>query len=160
MINTMSDKQVGRFMLNVVVRPDGCHAWTGFVNNHGYGQLRVGDRIVRAHRVAYMIAHGEIDDDRLCLHTCDNRVCVNPAHLYLGTPSDNVRDMVARRRQNNASRLGVLNGNAKLGESDVIKIRELYASGVNQCAIGRMYGVTNSAVHMIVKRKSWKHVPG
>lgn len=71
-----------------------------------------------------------------------------------------MRDMVERGRQNNVSQVGALNSNAKLGESDVIKIRELYASGVNQCAIGRMYGVTNAAVHMIVKRKSWKHVPG
>lgn len=164
MRNELSEHKMNLFMSHVAVVESGCHEWTARRDAKGYGAWRVNDRSrqLKAHRVAYMIAHGEIDDDKLCLHMCDNRACVNPAHLYLGTSADNTRDMLERDR---CSRVGMSlpgsrNGRAKLGESDVIKIRELYASGVNQCAIGRMCGVTHDAVHMIVKRKSWKHVPG
>lgn len=83
-------------------KPDECWEWMKFVNSHGYGMLAIltvkGRRPILAHRLSWIISHG--DPGTLCvLHKCDNRKCVNPAHLFLGTRPDNTRDMIAKGRQ-------------------------------------------------------------
>lgn len=80
--------------------PNGCHIWVASTNKNGYGVLRTHDGYtLLAHRFAWELVHGEIPAGMLVLHRCDNRQCVNPDHLYLGTHKDNMRDMVARKRQ-------------------------------------------------------------
>lgn len=79
----------------------GCWNWTGFINPKGYGQLSFKRRTVRAHRLAWALAYGPIPDGLCVCHRCDNRRCVRPDHLFIGTNLDNMRDMVAKGRLRN-----------------------------------------------------------
>lgn len=98
---------------------DGCHLWAGKFGRHGYGLTSVDGRFMNAHRAAWIAERGPIPDGLWVLHRCDVRACVNIAHLFLGTPSDNVQDMIAKGR--GAS--GLKNGRGKLSDDDVIALR-------------------------------------
>ena len=75
-----------------------CWEWQSRVIPEGYGQISMGKTNKYAHRVAYELTHGEIPNGKCVRHTCDNRACVNPKHLLLGTHQDNMDDMVIRGR--------------------------------------------------------------
>lgn len=77
---------------------DGCWDWLGSLNQFGYGQVSWQGKSIGAHRAAHEVAKGPIPEGLHVMHTCDNRKCVNPEHLFLGTRSDNMRDMVAKGR--------------------------------------------------------------
>ena len=133
-------------------------------NSRGYGRLRIrgADRRrkwVLAHRVSWMIHHGEIPDGMVVCHRCDNPPCVNPAHLFLGTFSDNSRDCVAKGRHVSNPARGSANASSKLTESEVREIRRVYqAGGWSLKRLGERYGVSPSAVWLIMKGKNWSCV--
>lgn len=144
--------------------PDACWLWTGYTGTDGYGMLwvKIGDdpaRNHRANRVSYLIHTGDIPDGMLVCHDCpsgDNPTCVNPAHLFVGTPQDNSRDMVMKGRAIRPA--GSACYNAKLTESDVVQIRELIESGVGVCAIAREFNVSQTTISEIKIGNRWKHV--
>src|SRR5687768_1716284 len=77
----------------------GCLQWTGHIHDDGYGCANAGGKPDRAHRVAWRLKRGPIPPGRCVLHTCDDRTCVEPLHLFLGTKQDNMDDKVAKSRQ-------------------------------------------------------------
>tara|TARA_R110000796_G_scaffold252537_2_gene387459 strand:+ start:4929 stop:5405 length:477 start_codon:yes stop_codon:yes gene_type:complete len=127
-----------------------CWEWTASKTSKGYGTFHTNERNVRAHRFSYFLANGHIEKGMHICHTCDNPGCVNPAHLFEGTPADNMADRDVKGR----------NGSAKLSEADVLEIRELAASGMLQAEIARKFSCSQAVVSKIAWGKSWKHVGG
>jgi hypothetical protein len=139
-----------RFQAKVAKAASGCHEWTGCLMPNGYGQIHLNGRTAYAHRVAWELAHGPIDG-LYVLHRCDNRKCVNPAHLFLGSFEDNMADMVAKRRQAH----GAKNGHAKLTPAQVLAIR---AATGKQKDIASEFGVSKPLVSMIRSGRIWQHI--
>jgi hypothetical protein len=128
-----------------------CWLWTGPPESSGYGQMKTPYGVDRTHRIAYKLAVGPIPDGLFVLHGCDNRLCVNPVHLRLGTPADNARDMVERGR----SSIGERHGHAKLTAEQVRAIRE---SNLSSPKVARIYGVDAGTVRKLRRRERWPHV--
>lgn len=132
-----------------------CWLWTGSLDTHGYGHLRVGPRIVLAHRLAWQFATGTWPDLHV-LHTCDTPRCVRFDHLFLGTDADNMADCVTKGRY--PSRRGSRNGRARLTEADVHAIRAQHASGTPTTVLARQYGVHRQTILRIHTRQAWPHI--
>ena len=145
---------VERFF-NKVSKTDSCWIWTGAKGHFGYGVIRINNKLIYAHRVSFLIEYGIIPNDLCVLHTCDNPVCVNPKHLFLGTKNDNIKDCVSKNRQYQ----GRKHHSAKLTEIDVLCIRALYAwSKFDQYEIASEFGVTQGLVSAIIRGVKWKSV--
>lgn len=145
-----------RFMEKVSPEPNsGCWLWTGCVNPDGYGQIMVNRVVTKAHRLSYQMFRGEIGSGLDVCHKCDVPGCVNPDHLFLGTPADNAADKVRKGRQQRLSFPGEKNGCARLTEDDVKAIR---ASNLKGIEIAKIYNIAKGAISQIRNRKAWKHV--
>jgi hypothetical protein len=133
-----------------------CWLWTKGCYWSGYGSFAWKGRSRPTHRIAWEITHGPIPDGLHVLHRCDVRRCVNPAHLFLGTESDNHRDKVRKGRQGAAR--GEKSRNAKLTDEIVREMRTRYAAGEHQTDLGRCFGVNSSVVSRAVRGETWRHV--
>lgn len=135
-------------------QPNRCWEWTGKIGPNGYGVLTDGKRGYAAHRVSYELHNGPIPDGKMILHSCDNRRCVNPYHLRIGSHAENMLDRQMRLRTPRGRKIP----NAKLTENEVREIRLASAQGSNDRILAERYGVTRSAIWGVVARKTWKHV--
>jgi hypothetical protein len=145
-----------RFDYRVSPEPNtGCWLWMGGTNVWGYGIISLGRKsegAASAHRVSYKLHKG--DPGKLhVLHRCDNRLCVNPDHLFLGTCKDNMQDKVAKGRQQDQK--GEKGNNAVLCEADVADIRTKRLCGAE---FARLYRVSPATVCDIQQRRTWTHV--
>lgn len=162
----ITPRQINAFWQKVrKAGPDECWEWTACLGAGGYGKFGVGKQNTSdAHRVAFFLVNGDIPDDKPCiLHRCDNRKCVNPAHLFAGTKRDNTQDMFRKGRagqQTGAWKATKGSGfkSAKLNEAKVLAIRARLASGDDAHTIARDYGVSPGLIYHIKHRRSWTHV--
>lgn len=129
-----------------------CWNWFGAVYPNGYGAFRVG-REGYAHRISWEIHRGKIPYKMNVLHHCDNRKCVNPEHLFIGTAKDNAQDCIRKGR----FPMGERTYCSKLTEKEIKEIRDLYPMFF-QREIGRIYGIGQSQVGRIIKKIRWKHI--
>jgi len=140
--------------------PDGCWEWAHARSPLGYGKAHIGrghvTPVVLAHRVAWALANGEIPDGLLVLHRCDNPPCCNPAHLFLGTHEDNMRDMRSKGRSN----VGVRHPLARFSDEAVRAIRAARRRGISVAAIAQWLGVPRSRVSRAATGRRWAHLPG
>lgn len=138
--------------------PDACWFWIGSISG-GYGMIfRDGERI-GAHRISWELHNGPIPPGLDVLHNCpggDNPACVNPAHLFLGTHTDNMADMVAKGRHNAPH--GEQCSSAKLTPAQVLEIRQLRTAGQTLKVIAAGFDVSLQAVHYIVTGRNWAHL--
>lgn len=142
----------------LVSKSDGCWDWGGSKNkNTGYGKVLrggSGNGSVLAHRASWELHNGPIPDGMCVCHRCDNRSCVNPDHLFLGTHADNSADMVAKGRSTRGER----GGHRSLTEDDVFSIIDEYKDGVSRAAIAKKHGVAKSTIYHIMERRIWAHL--
>lgn len=131
----------------------GCWVWTGWLTPDGYGKFNLRGKKTAAHRFSYARAHGSIPAGKVVRHRCDNPACVNPAHLQLGSQTENVRDAIMRRRNRGAA--GVRNRHAKLAPRDVSIIRTDYRAGVDRATLAARFGVSTVQIRNIVTGRAW-----
>jgi hypothetical protein len=171
----------------LVEKTDHCWNWTGAKTIDGYGRFRIDKRQMLPHRWIWTnLLRKNIPDGMYLCHTCDNPSCVNPDHLFVGTPKDNAQDRVKKGRSNTVSgerhgsktmphrvargdRNGmrvhpnsVLRGSAnacsKITEEDVLEIRRRYEAGETQVKLSDEFGINKSHVSRIILRYCWSHI--
>lgn len=133
-----------------------CIEYPGYKNKRGYGQLTRNGKSDRAHRLAWAEKHGPIPDGLCVLHKCDNPPCVNVEHLFLGTRADNIADMHKKGRARKAR--GVSHGNSVFSNEDIRRIREAHLFGARQVDLAAAYGVHQTAISAVTRRRWWAHV--
>lgn len=131
-----------------------CWEYTGRLNENGYGIFGFLKRPTRVHRFVFEMLKGPFDKTLFVCHHCDNPKCFNPAHLFLGTQTDNMSDASRKGRIKIPGLKGEKHPGAKLSDSEVSAIRREYASGARQTALADKYGVTQAMVSLIVRRES------
>lgn len=147
----MTAEHIERFHQRYEPGP-GCWLWTGGTTSRGYGHLKVRGRMLAAHRIAWALWHGRWPEEgKFICHSCDTPACVNPSHLWLGTPQQNSADRDVKGRGKRPSR-------AKLTPSEVQEIRARRALGETLWGIAGDYGISDRTVYDIVERRTWAHV--
>lgn len=144
-----------RFMGYVDVGDAGaCWLWTAGRARNGYGKFKLHGRTLGAHRLMYLLYYGNLPDNSQVCHTCDNRPCVNPKHLFLGTCRDNMKDKVSKHRQAR----GGTNGRSVFDETTAAEIKTLRRAGWKLTELAARFGVNASSIsHLCIGRK-WRHV--
>lgn len=150
---------LARFMSYVAMTGE-CHVWMGCRTRNGYGQIggkrRLGvSRMLLAHRVSHELFKGPIPTDKIVLHRCDNRACVRPSHLQIGSQSENIQDSVSKGRY---QKKGEKAGKARLKETQVREIRNRRAAGESPSQLAAEYGVMPCVISNIAARRIWKHI--
>lgn len=138
---------------NNVARTETCWNWTAGLTYKGYGFLTLDRKQFRAHRYSYELHNGPIPKGMLICHRCDNRRCVRPDHLFLGTTQDNTAD-----RHNKGRTLVIRGENHWRSRVDEKAVRDMRSRRLRLAEFASLYDLTKESVRAIQRRKSWKHV--
>jgi len=138
-----------------VIRKEGCWGWNG-KDSKGYPRMTCRKALGAnlGHRASWIIHKGPIPDDLCVLHKCDNKICSNPDHLFLGTNMDNVNDMLSKKR----NPIGTKVGTSKLTHENVVEIKKSLFNGVKASELARKFKVSANLIGHIKNNKTWKHV--
>lgn len=140
-----------------VQKTEACWLWTAGTRN-GYGRYSLGSKsegVQSAHRFSYELHKGKIPLGLYVCHTCDNKLCVNPDHLYAGSAKDNMKDSVERNRLNPAK--GSRNGQSVLTEEEVTRLRAQIPKGAAaKQKLAEEYGVSLSTIYKIAQQRRWR----
>jgi hypothetical protein len=145
----MTTSDLKRFWGKVRKTSD-CWVWMAFRPEKGYGRFWVNGKNKNAHRISWELANGPIPPGLHVLHRCDNRACVNPAHLFLGTNADNMRD----RNEKGRTTHGEQHYSAKLTEKMVHQIRG--HSFLPHEVLAGLFGVSRRTINHVINRKTWR----
>ena len=139
-----------------------CWNWNGCIQSNGYARITYKRKTMGAHRLSYMAFIGYIPDGNDVCHKCDNRACVNPAHLFTGTRLDNMKDCASKGRQAKGDMLPDKRGEkthlAKLTEKEVLEIRQLKEDGIKMKNIAIRFNITKDNIRRIIRRDTWRHI--
>jgi HNH endonuclease len=161
-IKPLTPRVIGKFLEHCMRDgKNGCWTWDGPIHKAtGYGTFEVLEIEYKAHRVSYFYFNGKKMESKYdILHTCDNRICVNPAHLYEGTNLENMGDRACRNPESFIKN-GSTNPAAKITEKDIPDIFwKYYKKRMTQLEISNDYDVTPGTISKILLRNKWRHVP-
>jgi hypothetical protein len=136
---------------------NGCWEWQGKMFTNGYGDMSIDNKHYLAHRLSYKLFNGHIPDGLCVLHKCDNRKCVNPDHLFLGTAHDNMQDCLKKHRNNPVQGINMFN--SKLDDDAVRVIRKEYTKdGKTAKRLAELFGVSTGIIYNVITNRIWKHV--
>lgn len=150
-VRVISERMASKF----IPEPNsGCWIWEGAVNLQGYGKLNFNGRMIAAHRMSFFLSGKDTSGGPNVLHSCDNRVCINPDHLHSGTHRQNNLEMYKRLRRPAGERSHL----AKLSTKRVFQILEARSLGLSYAKIGSVFDVYAQTAHDICSGKSWSNV--
>lgn len=142
-----------RFNEKVKISDTGCHEWIGTIQSNGYGRFSFLGKSIYAHRFSALLKFGILINNKDICHICDNRRCVNPEHLFIGTRKENMEDCKKKGRQAKGEKLS-----KKLTDKKVKEIKILISEKQNILEISKKYGVSKTAISQIKLNKSWRHI--
>lgn len=133
-----------RLLEKIFINPQtGCWEWLAAKDGKGYGKMGINGKHQQAHRLMYELKYGKIPKGMFACHTCDNKSCCNPDHIFIGTNSDNIRDAIMKNRINYGKKL-----NSQL-------VREIYLANGTLNQIATQYNISFQMVSLIKNRKTW-----
>lgn len=143
-----------RFLSKVKINElSGCWEWIGSIHGNGYGRFNPLRKPMYAHRFSALLKYGIVRSDLDVCHTCDNRRCVNPNHLFIGTRKENMQDAARKGRTTKGKVF-----RSKLNQNEVITIREMLKNGCKTKDIADKYSVTTRTINSIRARENWRHI--
>lgn len=148
----MKITEIKERFISKIHKGNSCWTWKGQIYPSGYGSFWYNRKNVLAHRVSWMIFHGEIPENLCVCHTCDNPSCVNPNHLFLGTNKENTKDMIDKNRMHKQQKL--------LDLSQESKVIQMYKNNIPQREIANLFNISQRTIgkyiHKYLPKKSMK----